>query len=432
MPLLIIAAIVVVIAVAIAVIFGPHRSLDVLKFFGFAIKFVVLLPFLLVSALFDALRRKDTHSLDTLVVTAIGTIFSVPYLVLRFLGFLKEDDETSDSEAEEGQFAAIGEPVVLQTSWKEPPFAITVLGPPERIDGERDRVRVPVRYTGILHRWSHFSVGGYPAILYTSENADGERVAWESEYVSEWGPSFEEFVLIEGGTHDRYLYFRAGEDEERKTVPRRRFVELTWLDGSETTIKVDLKKSVMPVERIRFRDGVAEHQLDRGAFDDRLRKLGSQWADLGDAPAAGIGDVVKVRLAHDSERWDVTALGLPERLAEDMVRLPLRLTSRSKETRPFSEDALQIGTTPDESGVIQHLWTPRDFAQEGSPPEDCLHGVELQRSESREGAVYFSPSAPGQGKELPTEPFTTLWYGINYMEMPLTLTKPEGQFDQLQ
>ena len=118
MPLLIIAAIVVVIAVAIAVIFGPHRSLDVLKFFGFAIKFVVLLPFLLVSALFDALRRKDTHSLDTLVVTAIGTIFSVPYLVLRFLGFFKEDDETSDSEAEEGQFAAIGEPVVLQTSWK--------------------------------------------------------------------------------------------------------------------------------------------------------------------------------------------------------------------------------------------------------------------------------------------------------------------------
>ena len=61
-----------------------------------------------------------------------------------------------------------------------------------------------------------------------------------------------------------------------------------------------------------------------------------------------------------------------------------------------------------------------------------MHGVELQRSESREGAVYFSPSTPWQGKELPPEPFTTLWYGINYMEMPLTLTKPEGQFDQLQ
>ena len=136
---------------------------------------------------------------------------------MRFLGFFKEDDETSDSEAEEGQFAAIGEPVVLQTSWKEPPFAITVLGPPERVDGERERIRVPVRYTGIVHRWSHFSVGGYPAVLYTSENADGERLAWESEYGSEWGPSFEEFVLIEGGTHDRYLYFRAGEDEERKT-----------------------------------------------------------------------------------------------------------------------------------------------------------------------------------------------------------------------
>ena len=338
--------------------------------------------------------------------------------------FWEDTGQSEDMPWEVEQNAVIGEPVVLQTSWKEPPFAITVLGRPERIEGDRERVRVPVRFTGIVHRWSHFSVSGYPALMYTSENYDGERVEWASEFENEWGPEFDDFALVEGGTYDRFIYFRAGDDEERKTIPRRRFVELNWLDDSETAITVDLTKNVEPPERIAFRDGVPEHRLEKDSFDEHLRGLGSQWADLGDAPIAGIGDVVKVATnTEGGEWWDVTALGVPEQVAEDMVRLPVRVTSRFVATERFSEYALQIGTTPDEFGVIQYLWEPRDFEQESGRPVDCLHSVELQRNETREGAMYFSPTRRGMPKEPPTKPFSTLWYGVNYMEMPISLAQ---------
>ena len=417
--------------VVVAVVFGPHRTSDVLSGFGYAIQYLVLFPFRLASALYARLRRKETAALQTidlhlLLATMAVILFGVPYLVLRLFGFFK-DDESSDEEAGEGQSIAIGEAVVLQTSWKEPPFAITVLGRPERIEGDRERVRVPVRYTGIVHRWPHFSAGGYPALMHTRENDAGERIGWESEYENQWAPEFEDFSLVEGGTYERYLYFRAGEDEEQKTVPRRRFIELTWMDDSETVITVDLRSDVPPAERIRFRDGVPERRPDKSAFEARLRMLGSQWAGLSEAPVAGIGDVVKVAVVPGGkERWEVTALGGPVPIAEDIIRLPLRVTSRFREARHFDDDLLSIGTTPDEFGVILHLWEPRDFKEGRGRPEDCLHGAALQRNETREGAVYFSPSERGKPKEPPTEPFTTLWYGVNFMEMPVSL-RANGQ-----
>ncbi len=334
-------------------------------------------------------------------------------------GYWSFTNEASESDAGEGQFVVIGEPVVLQTSWKEPPFAVTVLDCPERVDLER--VRVPVRYTGIIHRWSHSSVGAHTAFLYTTENAAGERVAWESEYENPWGSDFEEFVLIEGGTYDRHIYFRAREGEEQRTVPRRRFVELHWLDDSETEIVVDMSKRVEPANRIRFHSGVPERRLDKSAFDAWLRNLGSQWAGLGEAPDAGIGDVLKLAPSGDG-RWDLTVLGPPERVTDEIVRLPVRVVSRFRDARPFIESMLQIGTTPDEFGVIRHLWEPRDFEGEGGMPDDCLHRVEVKQNAVREGAVYFSPPRHGKPEELPAEPFTTLWYGVNYMEMPVSLT----------
>ena len=104
-----------------------------------------------------------------------------------------------------------------------------------------------------------------------------------------------------------------------------------------------------------------------------------------------------------------------------MVRLPVRLASRFRRARPFIEGMLQIGTTPDEFGVIRHLWEPHDFEGEGVMPDDCLHRIELKHNEVREGAVYFSPSQRGKPEEPLTEPFTTLWYGIYHMEMPVSL-----------
>ena len=337
----------------------------------------------------------------------------------------------TDSQAEETQpdvQASIGEPVVLQTSWKEPPFAITVLGKPERIADDRQRVRMPVRYTGIIHRWSQRSASSFFATIYTSENEDGERIEWVSEPPTERDPALEDVVLVEGGSYDGYIYFTAGEEEEQRTAPRRRFVALHWYDDSETEIVVDLRKSVAPSERIRFRDGMSEQRLDKRPFDAWLRGLGSQWADLGDAPVAGIGDVVRLAATLDaSEWWDVTVVGAPESAAAaGLIQLPLRVTSKYRGTRRFDDDLLQIGTAPDEFGAIQHLWEPHDFGRAGGAPDDCLHGVELKRNESREGAVYFSPPMNGQGKALPSAPFTTLWYGINYLEMPVGLAPNSG------
>ncbi len=426
MLLMAMVAVAAVAALVIVVVFGPHRSLDVLRAFGYSIKFFALLPFQLASALYAWSRGRETPELHLLLLTTLALLFAVPYLVLRFFGLFKDDDETGNGEVEKGQFVAIGEPVVLQTSWKEPPFAVTVLGKPERIEGDRERVRVPVRYTGIVHRWARSSASSHPALMRTSKNDAGERVVWEREYENQWEPEFEDPVLVEGGTYDGYLYFRAEESEEQKTVPRRRFVELTWLDDSETVITVDLRKIVEPAERIPFHDGVPERRLDKDGFNDRLRGLGSQWADLGDASAADIGDVIRVMAIPDAkEWWDVTVLGAPECVVEAMVRLPLRVSSRYRNARHFDEDLLQIGTTPDEFGVIGHLWTPQDFGREDGRPSDCLHGVELQRDETREGAVYFSPMGRGALKAPLTEAFSTLWYGVNYMEMPVSLS-PDG------
>ena len=154
--------------------------------------------------------------------------------------------------------------------------------------------------------------------------------------------------------------------------------------------------------------------------------LHSQWANLGDALVAGVGDVVKVRLVPNNEWWDVTALGEAERVAEDLVRLPVRVTSRFRAARPFIEDTLQIGTTPDEFGVIQHLWTPRGFDCESVVPEDCLHSVVLRHDETREGAVYFSPTGVRASEGTVAAPFTTLWCGITHMEIPVRLALKKG------
>ncbi|MCY4625614.1 MAG: hypothetical protein OXC99_11530 [Chloroflexi bacterium] len=374
-------------------------------------------------------RHEDGRVIAMVSLHARGFVVEGPVQVLcafrdgvwTFRTDRQEEDTQPDVQA------SIGEPVVLQTSWKEPPFAITVLGKPERIAGDRQRVRVPVRYTGITHRWSPRSATTFFATIYTSENADGERVAWVSEPADAGDPALGDVVLVEGGSYDGYIHFTAGEGEERRTAPRRRFVALHWHDDSEAEIIVDLRRSAVPSERVRFRDGTPEQRLDKRPFDVWLRGLGSQWADLGDAPVAGIGDVVRVAAAPDADEWwDVTVVGVPEGAAASLIRLPLRVTSKYRGTRRFDDDLLQLGTAPDEFGAIQHLWERRDFRRASGAPDDCLHGVELKRNESREGAVYFSPPTNGRGRRSPSAPFTTLWYGINYLEMPVGLAPNSG------
>ena len=92
----------------------------------------------------------------------------------RFMGL---EDESAEAEAD--TIVAIGEPVALQTDWKEPPFAVTVLGPPQAEDATT--LRVPVlRITSIVPRWSYDDVGRFIASLQTAPDENGEFSEWNS------------------------------------------------------------------------------------------------------------------------------------------------------------------------------------------------------------------------------------------------------------
>ena len=90
--------------------------------------------------------------------------------------FIALEDESAEAEAD--KIVAIGEPVALQTDWKEPPFAITALGPPETEDATT--LRVPIRIASIIPRWSYDDVGGFIAFLRTSPDENGEFLEWNN------------------------------------------------------------------------------------------------------------------------------------------------------------------------------------------------------------------------------------------------------------
>ncbi|MDE2937931.1 MAG: hypothetical protein OXR67_03300 [Chloroflexota bacterium] len=81
-----------------------------------------------------------------------------------------------DLAAEEEIHLAVGEAVLLQDDWKEPPFAATVLGPPEPVD--ETTVKVPMRLTSVLPAWSYPSYGWHGLLLRTTPDAGGEEKNW--------------------------------------------------------------------------------------------------------------------------------------------------------------------------------------------------------------------------------------------------------------
>ncbi len=89
--------------------------------------------------------------------------------------FVGAEDEATEPSTR----VSIGEPVQLQTSWKEPPFAVTILGPPEVVD--QHTVRVPSRITSIIPKWSYGDIGGnFLAMLYTRSDTDEETISWDN------------------------------------------------------------------------------------------------------------------------------------------------------------------------------------------------------------------------------------------------------------
>ena len=194
--------------------------------------------------------------------------------------FIALEDESAEAEAD--KIVAIGEPVALQTDWKEPPFAVTVLGPPETEDATT--LRVPIRIASIIPRWSYDDVGGFIAFLRISPDENGEFLEWNNFQWDEYtttppvgGASFKGLTLARGGTHEDFIYFTADDPGGNNQIPDRPFTELHYMDGTETIIFVDLSRSVPGAARPVFQNGALQRTgptPDRAAQEAWKRSLG--------------------------------------------------------------------------------------------------------------------------------------------------------------
>ena len=335
--------------------------------------------------------------------------------------FMAPEDERAEAEAD--TIVAIGEPVALQTDWKEPPFAVTVLGPPETEDATTLRVRV--RITGIVPRWSYDDVGGFIATLRTGPDENGAFFEWNNSPWNDYATSppvreaaFKGLTLALGGTHEDFIYFKADVPGGNNQVPDRPFTQLHYLDFTQTVIFVDLSRSVPVADRPVFENGALKRTGPTPDLTERLRRHGSDLWDEAEPPTAGIGDTVSVTHNPGTEWLDLTVLGPPEALGTTTARLPVRLTARVTEREPYHRILpLQLSTGPDAHGRLHHLWEACSEAAATYP--DSVDGITLGRGESREGYVYFRPDNDVMG--FPDEPFTLLWYGPRLLELPIML-----------
>ena len=330
-------------------------------------------------------------------------------------------DPEESHAAEPKTRAAIGEAVQLQTSWKEPPFAVTVLGPPE-LAGDA-MFRLPVRVTSVLPRWRMSDVVSIGAFLQTDEDEEGDRVSWDNGDV-EPGHTFPgDLALVKGGSHEGYFFF--GSDV--RSVPERAFTELHYLDATEQVVMVELDRTVQAPERVQFDGGSLGTIWDNppvGGVSERLR--GSQWERLTALRPARIGDTAEAfafsgyRSPGSEQPWyDLTVLGLPEALDERNVRVRLRVTSREDELKAGYLD-FQLSSSPDAFGRLHHLWESSSRHVGSADLPESFQDVSLGRGKTHEAFVYFT--APDEETDRPTEPFTTLWYGLRMFELPILLT----------
>lgn len=322
---------------------------------------------------------------------------------------------------------AVGEAVQLQTDLKEPPFAVMALGEAEAVN--ETTVRVPIRITAIVPRWSLSSIGGYfLAMLQTEPDEAGDPVSWSNLETSPSpsSPDFEEVILVKGGSYETYLYFRADEYNDQSTIPDKPFVELHYVDGTEQIIASDLTRSVPIPERTRFKDGRMGTLWDDPLVDgvgDRLR--GGQWGEISIPPRAVTGETVRATTSsnwpepgRDWPLYDLTVLGEPEVLDGRTLRVPLRITSRHDDLSLRSLD-FQLSSSPDTFGRIHHLWEYVPLYLEDADLPDSLPDVTLESGQSREAYVYFR--GPNDEATLPVETFTLFWYGDYLFELPIML-----------
>ena len=330
----------------------------------------------------------------------------------------------------------VGEPVQLQDSWKEPPVAITILGPAEIFDPTT--VRVPARITATISRWPYnYSRGGLSGVLHAMPVPGDDDAAWEPvyEYDIELPDSLDsralrsDLVLVKGGSHEGFFYYRHA-DYEGQLAEYYTFEKVGFMDDSEF-LEVDLDRSVPIPERVTFPEGSLGTLWNDPpvlGIGYRLAQSGSEWEAQGDAPVARIGDVVIVgerpEFAYQGPRppqYELTVLGPPEVFDDRTLRIRLRITSLADEALKCDWLGFQLSSSPDLYGRIHTIWEADHLREASDNRPNSFAGVEINQGQTHEAFVYFGDSE-GQGP-VSSEPFTILWYGPNLFEFPIMLTR---------
>ncbi len=328
------------------------------------------------------------------------------------IGGYSEESRAAETETR----AAIGEAAQLQSSWKEPPFAVTVLGPPESVGDTL--VRLPARITSILPRWRLCDVSFPGALLETDEDKDGNRVSWDNIDVRARHDFPTDLALIKGGSHEGHLFFDSDED----SLPDRPFTKLHYLDDTEQIVMVELDRSVKTPERFTVDAeslGTAWDAPHLDGVSERLR--GSQWTNTPVPTVVKVGDAVEAfaSTGHGMEpSYELIVLGPPEVLDERTLRIRLRITSREAELQAMGL-CFQLSPAPDKFGRLQFLLESLPWHEEKSDLSDSFRDVELGMGETREAFVYFRVS---NERLVPApESLAILWYGPAMFERPILL-----------
>ncbi len=338
--------------------------------------------------------------------------------------FVGAEDEATEPSTR----VSIGEPVQLQTSWKEPPFAVTILGPPEVVD--QHTVRVPSRITSIIPKWSYGDIGGnFLAMLYTRSDTDEEPISWDNncEFDHRHPGSLHEgsessVVLVKGGSHEGFLYFQSDDSNEDRTLPDAPFVELQYADESDDLLIVDLTRASPIPERVRFDEGRIGTIWDDPPVDGvGVRLKGSQWEELKTPPVAAIGDTVSVTDPDSSEDpwFNLTVLEPPSVFDDRTLRIRLRITARAEDDLECRFLDFQLSSGPDTLGRIHYLWESGRPWNVTSERPDSFTELTLAQGQTHEAFVYFS--APDGRDASALDSLTLLWYGMGMFEMPIFL-----------
>ncbi len=329
--------------------------------------------------------------------------------------FAEEPEESRAAMSETR--AAIGEAVQLQTSWKDPPFAVTVLGPLEPAGDML--VKLPVRITSVLPRWRLSDVGFPGALLETVEAGDGNRVSWDNIDVEPIHTFPADLALIKGGSHEGYLFFGS----EGQSLPDRPFTELHYLDDTEQVVIVELGRRVSTPERISFDEGSFGTVWDDRPVEGVSERLeGSQWANTPVPARVRVGETVEVVVPTERDLaplYALTVLELPEVFDEHTLRVRLRITSREEELRAMHLD-FQLSPAPDRFGRLDFLCESLPWHEERVGLPDSFQNVTLGIGETHEAFVYFR--IPDRAPTLPPESLTLLWYGPRMFELPILLS----------